>query len=55
MAVSETIRRARRNRPRRHDYHRLICGIERLSDCDLNDMGTTRNDMRRAAWRSICG
>lgn len=53
MAVSATIRRARRNRARRHEYHRLICGIERLSDCDLNDMDT-RNDMRLAAWRSIC-
>jgi|APTNR8051073442_1049403.scaffolds.fasta_scaffold93619_2 uncharacterized protein YjiS (DUF1127 family) len=53
MALSQIVRRARRSLARRGAYNRLIREIESYSDRELSDMGTTRGEIRREAWRTL--
>ncbi len=55
MALSDIVRRARRSLTRRAEYHRLFREIESFSDRELCEMGTTRNEIRREAWRAVYG
>ena len=55
MALSEIVRRARRSLARRNDYNHLFREIENFSDRELCEMGTTRREIRREAWRAVYG
>lgn len=53
MPVSSIVRRARAGFARRLEYNRLFREIERFSDRELGEMGTTRRDICREAWRAV--
>jgi uncharacterized protein YjiS (DUF1127 family) len=55
MVPSEIVRRARKRLARRNEYHRLFREIENFSDRELCEMGTTRHEIRREAWRAVHG
>ncbi|CAG0957202.1 MAG: DUF1127 domain-containing protein [Rhizobiaceae bacterium] len=55
MTVSSIVRRARTSLARRSEYNRLFREIEGFSDRELREMGTTRQDIRREAWRAVYG
>ncbi len=53
MSVSSIVRRARASFARRLEYKRLFREIERFSDLELGEMGTTRHEICRETWRAV--